>query len=204
MKSTLMITASALSLFACNPVALSGDASVSDAARVDSAAPMFDPMVCRSTTAQPDFMSQDAMGEPIAGTVWSGPAVNATTGQPMVPPGSLVATTYLQLRTDAASQMVFSAVSGRVTAELFAAPGLLAVAIVVSRQCAVARTMSVWASEEAMLRFVTSAAHAEAIARVGEISRGGSVTTTFMANSSGDVTWAEVTRRFEGYSGPTY
>jgi heme-degrading monooxygenase HmoA len=165
---------------------------------------MFDPAVCRPTAVQPDFLSQGPSGEVIEGTIWAGPAVDPATGRPSIPAGSIVAATYLQLRTDDASQAVFSQVSGRVAQTLFMSPGLLAVAVVTSNQCAVARTLTVWENEEAMMGFVTSAAHSEAIARVGEMSRGGSVTTTFSAGASADVSWAEIARRFEGHTGPVY
>jgi heme-degrading monooxygenase HmoA len=122
----------------------------------------------------------------------------------MVPSGSLVATTSLQLRTDEASLVAFQEVGGRVVESLFGSDGLLAAAIVTSDQCAVARTVTVWDSEEAMLAFVGSASHAEAIGRVGEMSRGGSVTTTFVTSPSSDLSWEEVAQRFEGHTGPVY
>jgi heme-degrading monooxygenase HmoA len=204
MNSKFLIAVALLSLSGCTTTS-TPDASTRDASMSpDSPGPMFDPALCRPTVVQPDFVSQGAMGESIPGTVWFGPAVNPATGQPTIPPGSLVATTYLQLRIDPASQMTFGDVAGRVFGALFASPGLIAVATVASNQCAAARTLTVWESEEAMMGFVTSAAHAEAMARVGEMSRGGSVTTTFMANASGDVSWAEVVRRFEGHTGPIY
>ena len=77
-------------------------------------------------------------------------------------------------------------------------------ATVTSNQCAVARTITVWESEEAMIGFVTSEAHSEAMLRVGEMSRGGSITTSFIANASVDVAWPEMARQFVGHSGPIY
>ena len=195
------MVAATLALSACNtPVTVTPDAPTFDSPM----AATFDPAVCSAVVVQPDFTSQEAMGETLPGTVWNGPAVNTETGQPVIPAGSIVATTYLQLRPDPTSQRTFGEVGGRVFDALFTSRGLLAVATVTSNQCAVARTITVWESEEAMIGFVTSEAHSEAMLRVGEMSRGGSITTSFIANASVDVAWPEIARQFVGHSGPVY
>ena len=86
---------------------------------------------------------------------------------------------------------------GPIQAELSApAPGLLAVAFLRSAECATARTLSAWESEEAMMDFVFGEAHLQAIGSVSEVSRGGSITGHWDANSFSAVGWEQVIRNY--------
>lgn len=166
--------------------------------------PVFDRMRCRADVLQPDLVSQGPDGMPLDGIAWSGPGVDGATGLPIVPAGALVATTYLQLRTSSEAQAAFGEIAGPVAGTLQSAPGLVAVSLASSSSCATVRTLSIWENEDALIAFVASDAHATAIMRVAEVSRGGSITTHWTAASDADGTWEMAAQRLAAHEGPVY
>jgi hypothetical protein len=129
---------------------------------------------CTRGTLEADFE-----GAPLAG-----PAVK----DGKLEPGEyVISSTYLRLRQDGPSQARFGELMGPIMADLQARDGLQALAFGNSRSCGVARTLSVWRDDIAMLGFVGSEAHGAAITSVTEVSRGGSLVTHW----SGDETQAE-------------
>lgn len=114
----------------------------------------------------------------------SGPDVDPTTGK--LEPGSyLVSTTYLKLTTDAKGQKAFQDSMKGINAAIADAQGLSAYQLATSDSCVTARTLSVWKDEASMYRFVGVEAHANAIAEIELISRGGSVVTHWPDTEAG-------------------
>lgn len=119
------------------------------------------------------------------------------------PPDAVVATTYLRLDPEGMAR--FGEVVGPVIGELMAGPeGLMGASTGQSMRCGVARTLTVWASEEAMMQFVVGEAHSAAMAATGEVSRGGSITTTWSASELGQVDWASAAAGLADHDGPVY
>lgn len=164
----------------------------------------FDPVECRAVAVQSDLLSQSPEGpeKPPVKPYWFGPGVDKTTGKPIVPAGAIVTTTYLQLRTEPASQKRFGELSGPIVGTLMASPGLVGASIVLGQKCQVARTLVVWKDEASMLAFVSSKAHSDAIGAVGEVSRGGSITTNWVAE--GEPSFEVAAKKLEGHKGPVY
>lgn len=122
-----------------------------------------------------------------------------------LPPGQyVVGTTYLRLRLSRSAIERFRQLSQAMEEELRANPGLVRVVTRTAGSCNTARTLSVWKTEADMYRFVGGAAHARAMAAVGEVSRGGSVTTHWNG-SEAEATWEVATRKLaEDNDGPIY
>ena len=154
---------------------------------------MDDP--CKKEVIEPD---QAFLGPP------SGPLVNAD-GKIMSDEGVLVATTYLRLK--AGSQERFGDLVGPVFQELGmrmqTGQGLLAMTAAASDSCGVARTLTVWKDEASMMSFVLGPAHARAMQGTGDVSRGGSVTTTWR-HEGGEVTWQRAATALKSHDGPVY
>lgn len=146
-------------------------------------------------------LEPDLMLVPLAG-----PAVDPATGRLMPPPaaGYHVSSTYLKLRGEATAMRRFGELMAPIEQVLQDQPGLLALQLGTSSGCGIARTLAVWQDEAAMLRFVTSVAHSDAIASVGEVSRGGSVATSWTATSLEQTTWEFVTATLAAHDGPYY
>jgi hypothetical protein len=72
-----------------------------------------------------------------------------------------------------------------------------------SEACCVARTLAVWQDDMAMLSFVASAAHTAAMARITDLSRGGSTVTHWLGDEA-SVDWAAAARRIGEDDGPLY
>ncbi|MCA2976988.1 MAG: hypothetical protein INH41_07560 [Myxococcaceae bacterium] len=116
----------------------------------------------------------------------------------------VVGTTYLRLPLSRRAVDRFRQLSQAMEADLRANPGLLRVVTRTAGSCNTARTLSVWKTEADMYRFVGSASHARAMAAVGEVSRGGSVTTHWNASET-EATWEIATRKLaEDNDGPVY
>jgi hypothetical protein len=114
----------------------------------------------------------------------SGPDVDPATGA--LKPGSyLVSSTYLKLATDAKGQKAFQDSMKGINAAIPNYPGLSAYQLATSDSCVTARTLSVWKDEASMYRFVGVEAHANAIALIELISRGGSVVTHWADTEAG-------------------
>jgi len=160
-----------------------GDDSEASGSSVDLAG-------CERGSIEPDFMAA-----PLAG-----PAIEAgglAAGE------YLISSTYLQLGQDAEAQQLFEMLIGPVVADLQTRAGLLALSLGSSAGCGTARTLAVWQDEAAMIGFVTGEAHGNAMARVGDVSRGGSVVTHWLGDE-GSVDWAEAASRVGADDGPLY
>ncbi len=119
------------------------------------------------------------------------------------PGDAVVATTYLRLNPD--NLDVFGQVVGPVIGALTApAPGLLAMSTGQSEGCGVARTLTVWESEAAMMAFVTGPAHSAAMEATTDVSRGGSVTMTWRRDEVAAVDWNVVVPGLADHDGPVY
>jgi hypothetical protein len=145
---------------------------------------------CERGVIEPDFT-----GAPLAG-----PAVVSGA----LPSGQyLISTTYLQLGQDAASQQLFQSLIGPVVADLQTRPGLLALALGTSASCGTARTLAVWEDDAAMIGFVTGEAHGNAMVRVTDVSRGGSIVTHWVGDES-SAAWSQAATRIAADDGPFY
>lgn len=166
----------------------------------------FDPLVCRATVVQPDLLSQSPDGPEMPGVApyWFGPGVDPATGQPIVPAGAIVTTTYLQLQTDARAMRRFGELSGPVVGTLVGSPGVVAISLVTGESCNIARTLVIWEDEESMVDFVASDAHITAITSVGEVSRGGSITMHWIAAGPSDATWEAAAAHLASHDGTIY
>lgn len=86
----------------------------------------------------------------------------------------LVATTQIYRKPEKAGE--FMAAAGPVLSTLNESEGMVAFGIGSSAACGCARTLSVWKSEEAMLSFVASDAHAAAMLQVNDLAYTGRTT----------------------------
>jgi hypothetical protein len=127
-----------------------------------------------------------------------GPAGDPATWGPL-PPEAVVATTYLPLQGTEASMAAFDGAMGPIIGELMApAEGLLGLSFLSSAACGDVRTLTVWADEAAMMGFVVGPAHAAAMARTSDISRGGEQTDHWRVDALPEVGWAEVIAALPG------
>lgn len=150
--------------------------------------------LCVAHTLEDDAMLDSNLGEMGDVSKW-GP----------LPPNAIVAGTYLKLKPGEDVMEVFGQINGPIIAELSKpAKGLMGLSVMFSPSCGTARTLTVWASEQEMLDFVMGEAHAKAIQRVGEVSRGGSITHTWPVSNFEKLSWANVVAGFKDHDGPTY
>jgi heme-degrading monooxygenase HmoA len=99
----------------------------------------------------------------------SGPGFDAATG--IVGPAReryLVSTTMLYWKPG--MMETFYEIGGRVMAQVGESPGLVAFAVGTDETCRVARAITVWESEEAMIAFAFSGAHGEAVGMFHELA----------------------------------
>jgi heme-degrading monooxygenase HmoA len=97
-------------------------------------------------------------------------------------------TTQIYVRPEAAAE--FGALAQAVGAEAAKIDGLIAFSVGSDNGCGVARTMGIWASEEAMYKLVMSEAHAKAMAATLDLSYTGRVTHwTATAEEANAYTW---------------
>lgn len=183
------------------PTTTAGDSSSAEA---DASSTGTDPFAdCDRGTLEADLMGQDGAGNP-APVSWAGPGVDPETGM-LVDDGStyVVSSTYLAMKPDAAAQQAFGEVIGPIVPELFGNPGVVAVQLGTSMQCASARTFTVWQDEAAMMAFVMSDAHVAAVVRIGEMSRGMSVVTHW-TGAAASITWEDALAHVLADEGPFY
>lgn len=124
---------------------------------------------------------------------------------PSLPPGAVVSSTYLRLKDTEEAQQRFDELNGPITAELTApAEGLMGLSIRISLECNTARTITVWESEEALMKFVLGDAHINAVRATGELSRGGTITDVWEADTVENFEWATVVAGFANHDGPVF
>ncbi|MEN0060684.1 MAG: hypothetical protein AAGA48_00970 [Myxococcota bacterium] len=155
---------------------------------VDPAEMPVDADPCKATELAGDFGLFDEANGP---STWD------------VPSDAIVASTYLRLNPD--NLDVFDTYSGPVIGDLLSGrAGLLYLATGQSMECGVARTLTVWESEEAMMDFVVGKAHIAAIGVTDQVSRGGSITDMWVASELPSVDFAGVAEAFADHDGPVY
>lgn len=148
--------------------------------------------MCKAEELEPDFALNSMLGPMGDPSNW-----------PDLPPDAIVASTYL--RNDATNDALFQELVGAVVGELMApAPGLMGLSLAESEMCDTSRTLSVWANEEALTNFVLGEAHMNAINRVAEVSRGGSITTKRRVSELPTTDWEGFVPVFAEHTGPTY
>lgn len=99
----------------------------------------------------------------------------------------IVSATTLLVRPE--EQEDFFAVVAEVTAQLDQTEGMVAYSLALEPTCGFSRTLSIYRSEEAMMSFSTSQAHAMAIARSSELGITGKVTHWTLPASEFPPTW---------------
>ena len=137
---------------------------------------------------------------------FGGPGVDPATGKlrPSAGEPYIISSTYIRLRPEPAAQQAFGELMGPIAGALQQQPGLAAVLLGSSMTCGTARTLTVWASEEEMYAFVGGAPHAAAMAAVGQVSRGGSLATHWVATGTAAAEWPSVLPQLRAYDGPLY
>jgi len=150
---------------------------------------------CKKELIEPD---QAFQGPP------AGPLVDAD-GKIMGDTGLIVATTYLRLKegSDQRFGELVDPVIQDLTERMQTGQGLLALTTSVSDTCGVDRTMTVWKDEASMMSFVMAAPHLAAIQGTSDVSRGGSVTTTWQ-HEGGEITWQRAATALKNHDGPIY
>ena len=143
---------------------------------------------CERGTLEPDFAAA-----PLAGSAVDAEGLRA--GQ------YIVSSTYLQLRPGA--RQTFDGLIGPLVEDLETRDGLLALSLGGSEACDALRTLSVWRDDAAMIAFVTGSAHATAMSRVTDLSRGGSLVTHWLGDE-GSATWEVAARELGAIEGPLY
>lgn len=155
-----------------------------------------DPAACLRGSIEADFTTFGKL---------AGPGVDAATGKlSPLPSTAVVSSTYLALKGDPAAQKRFGELMGPLSKALQSQAGLLAVQLASSKSCGSARTLAVWKDEESLLGFVMSAPHAEAVASVGNVSRGESVVTSWETSDVEEATWESAAKRLSAQDGPYY
>lgn len=108
----------------------------------------------------------------------AGPGIDPETGALLDPIAGeyIVHTTQILPKSDADSQQAFFGLVGAISAQLMQTPGLVGFSLAVEPNCAFARTLGVWESEEAMYAFVSSGAHLDAMGQTFDVGVTGRVT----------------------------
>lgn len=115
----------------------------------------------------------------------------------------LMAATYLQGKPTQQAMSLFQSLVDPITRALPTTDGLIGARFANSSNCLTARTLSVWKDEASMYRFVASPAHAAAMAKTSELSRGGSVTTHW-ADTEAGATFEKAAEQLEADEGPLH
>lgn len=154
------------------------------------------PAGCKRSVLEVDFKTVAPLG---------GAGVDPATGAlGPLPEGAIVSSTYLALRGEEVAQKRFGELMGPLAQALSTQPGLLAMQLATSASCGTARTLTVWKDEVSMLTFVSGSAHSAAISATSEVSRGGSVVTSWDAASAEDATWEMAVKNLDETYGPYY
>jgi len=119
----------------------------------------------------------------------SGPGIDPMTGTLIEPMQASYAlhTTQILVKPEALDQ--FFQLSGAVIQALATTEGLVGYSLAMEPNCGFSRTMGVWESEQAMLAFVASDAHATAMAHTTEVSVTGRTTAWTVTAAEMPLTW---------------
>jgi len=154
---------------------------------------------CDRTVLEPDAAMMDEHGNPVPPR-WIGPAADPQTGALALDPNTSyhVSATYLPLLPSEAAMAEFSGLQPALAETLAGHGGVLALQLLFSPSCNVARTFTVWRDEDAMVEFVVSPAHLQAMAALARMSRGGSTTVSWTASPGDAISTEEGLRRLGG------
>lgn len=158
--STVSVLVATLALASACTSAASGDASPAPAPSSSAPAVADDPAVLRC--ADDDLVDSKAF----SGPGWDG-TKGTLTGEPRS--SYRIATTVFAYHRDEKRKADFDATLARVMEAVEASPGLVGYQIARSPKCGYARTISVWDTEEAMMAFVLSGAHSDAMTKVRDV-----------------------------------
>jgi hypothetical protein len=106
----------------------------------------------------------DCVEQSFAPSPLAGPGLDPETGAIVGHPQSSYVLHTTQAVLDPETVQAFDVAVGEVLAQLQATDGLIALSLSADMQCGYARTLGIWESEEAMLTFVATGAHAQAMA----------------------------------------
>jgi heme-degrading monooxygenase HmoA len=113
----------------------------------------------------------------------------------------VVSSTYLQIKLGKNARL--QELSAPILDDLGSRAGLVALSLGNSRTCNVARTLTVWRDDAAMLEFVIGDAHSTAVQAVSELSRGGSVVTHWSGDEK-TASWKSAAEHLAADDGPEY
>jgi hypothetical protein len=130
------------------------------------------------TCVEDDFMSQ-----PLAGSGYN-------PEQGLLEPRQetyVASTTFLILNPEQGQR--FQELVGAIMADLQTREGLVAMSLGSSQKCGTARTMTLWKSQEAMMDFVFSPAHTDAMAEANVVGLNGATTSWEVAADEVPMSW---------------
>jgi hypothetical protein len=113
-----------------------------------------------STAVSPAF---DCVEQNFAPSPLAGPGLDPETGAIVGSPQASYVLHTTQAVLDPELTDAFNAAAGEVLVQAQAAEGLVALSLAMDQECGYARTLGIWESEEAMLTFVATGAHAQAM-----------------------------------------
>ena len=118
-----------------------------------------------------------------------GPGIDPMTGTIIEPmqDAYVLHTTQILVKPDELDE--FLQLSGGVIEQLLQTEGLVGFALAQEPNCGFSRTMGVWESEQAMLAFVGSGAHAQAMVRTTDVSITGRTTAWTATAAEMPLTW---------------
>lgn len=128
----------------------------------------------------------------------SGPGIDPMTGS-LVPPmqeSYVLHTTQILVRPEKLED--FLALNMPIFEQLGQTEGLVGFALGMEPNCGFSRTMGIWESEQAMLAFVTSGAHLQAMARTTEVSVTGRTTSWTATADEMPLTWEMALAALDG------
>ena len=149
------------------------------------------------TGGPPDFYACEE--KMFAAAPLAGPKFDAGNGgiQGELQPGYVLHTTQIYIKPEGAQ--TFTDLAGQISAEAQKIDGLIAYSVGSDGGCGVARTIGIWASEEAMYKLVTSEVHARAMAMTTTLSYTGRVTHwTATAEEANAYGWDVARAKLEG------
>lgn len=151
-----------------------------------------------STTGAPACVEDDLMA-----SMFAGPGYDPANGglQEPLQDEYVASSTLLALRPETVQDFIASVTA--MIPVLMANPGLVGFSTAQSAKCGTARTLTVWRDEMAMMTFVTSDEHVAGMAKAGEYSTTGTVTSWKVKRADVPIPWETAMARIEA-STPSY